>query len=195
MDDTFAVREDEGVYTAKHYKLKILTLVLSCTPFILSVVWDCVYFETAVPLIFLGTAAIGYFVLTFARTMPLFFKLLWCGLWLFASFGGLWALTEDVYDPAGMYYAGLAMIFAGTFVLLKFVDHRERINLDDYSDLINYRRYLLFTPKRELIKTNYYPALPYIYAFRIKPLVRWKYGDKGLPEWYDCKDIERGPLI
>ncbi|MDE6504829.1 MAG: DUF2207 domain-containing protein [Clostridia bacterium] len=194
-DETFAVREDDGVYSAKHYQLKIFTLVLCCMPLVFTVIWNCVCFSSALPLLFLGTAAIGYFVLMFARTIPIFFKLLWCGLWLFASFGGLWAATNEGYDPAGIYYAAIVIIFAGSFVLLRFVDYREKINLDDYSMLINYRRYLLFTPGAELVNTDYYSALPYIYAFKIKPLVRRKYGERSVPEWYVCKNGEKGALL
>lgn len=196
LNETFAVREDEGVYPAKHYQLKIITLVLCWLPLIFTVVWDCIYLSSALPLLFLLPAAIGYFVLMFVPSMPILFKLLWCGIWLGGSLGGLWAVTNGCYDPAGLYFAALAIIFSGSFVLVRFVDYREKINLEDYSMLINYRRYLLFAPKRETAGDDYYAALPYIYAFGIKPLVKHKYVIKDIPDWYeDSSGGGKGALL
>lgn len=192
----YAVREDDGVYSTKHYKLKILTLALSLAPLVLTTIWSCIYANNFMPIIFLLMAAIGYFVLMFVRGMPLLFKLIWCGLWLGGSLGGLIAVYTTVYDPLVVGYVSPCMVFAGSFLLIRFVDHREKVNLADYSDLINYRKYLMFSSAAELSTENYYYVLPYLYAFGIKPIVARKFAERELPKWYkQGKDEERGALL
>ena len=65
INSKYAAREDEGVYTARHYRLKLITLALSLLPFALAVVWLCVSTGNFVSLILVGTAIIGLFVFMF----------------------------------------------------------------------------------------------------------------------------------
>lgn len=196
VNDSFAVREDDGVYSTKHYKLKILTLVLSLAPLVMATVWSCVQMQNAYPIMLLAIAAIGYFVMMFVKNMPIVFKLIWCGLWLGASLGGLVVMHDAMYDPLYIMYAGVIMLFLGSFVLIRFVDYREKANLADYSDLVNYRKHLLFAPASELAKDDYYAALPYLYAFGIKFAVKRKFGERQLPEWFTADpDRKKGALL
>ena len=78
---------------------------------------------------------------------------------------------------------------------MQFVDLREKINLADYSDLTNYRKFLLFSRKADLQTVDYYEALPYLYAFRIKGLVRRKFACDTLPDWFVSPSGERGSLL
>ncbi len=196
VNDSYAVREDDGVYSPIHYKLKVLTLVLSLLPLVLATVWCCIYMKDAGAVAFLAMAMIGYFVLMFVRGMPILFKLIWCAMWLGASLGGLIGVYHQTYDPLGIVYSSEIMMFLSSFVLIRFVDYREKINLADYSDLINYRKYLLFAPAAELTKEDYYAVLPYLYAFGIKQLVRRKFGERDLPDWYKIENGEaKGALL
>ena len=42
INESFAVREDDGVYSQKHYTLKVVTFALSIIPFFLSGIYLCV---------------------------------------------------------------------------------------------------------------------------------------------------------
>lgn len=89
----------------------------------------------------------------------------------------------------------MAILFIGSLLLIRFVDYREKNNLNDYSNLINYRRYLLFGRKSELFTFDYYAILPYLYAFNIKVLVKRKFNTVQLPSWYISENGERGNLL
>lgn len=197
INNKYATREDEGVYTARHYRLKLITLALSLFPFVLAVLWLCIYTTNYVSLIFIGTAIIGLFVFMFVREMPIIFKLIWCGMWLGVSIGAVCAFYTDgdLYNPLHMQYAAVAIFFIGSLFLIRFVDYREKNNLAEYSDLINYRKYLLFTPKPELEKEDYYAVLPYLYAFGIKQLVKRKFKISRPPDWYSGDNECKGALL
>lgn len=120
------MREDEGVYSARHYTLKIVTLVLSIVPLLLAAIWCGIYNGNYMAVMLVCTATIGLAVFMFVNEMPILFKLVWCGLWLGASVGGLIAFYMSVYDPFGIIYAAVAILFVGPLVLRRFVDYREK---------------------------------------------------------------------
>ncbi|MDE6104206.1 MAG: DUF2207 domain-containing protein [Clostridia bacterium] len=197
INGSFAVREDEGVYSQKHYTLKVITFALSVIPFFLSGIYLFAAYKDfsgiAFPLIML----LGMFVFRFMLEIPFWFRLIWSMGWVASSIAIL--ITEyvrlSVNDFLGMAFAAIAILFLGTFVLVRFVDYREKNNLDDYSDLINYKKFLLFSSKEKLTKTDYYAALPYIYAFGIKPFVKRKFNRQTLPDWYKSADGKGGGLL
>lgn len=199
VNDTYAVREDEGVYTAKHYTLKLVGLLLSVIPFFLCAVWAAIYTGNAIMVVLVGFALIGLFVLKFVKSMPIPFKIIWCGLWLGASVGGIYSMFAGgvaVFDPLGTIYVAVPLIFVGGFVLIRFLDFRSKNNLDDYSDIVNYRRFLLFAPKSETEKLDYFAALPFLYAFNIKWLTARKFARRNrLPDWYSADGSGKGALL
>ncbi len=197
INSKYAAREDEGVYTARHYRLKLITLALSLLPFALAVVWLCVSTGNFVSLILVGTAIIGLFVFMFVRDMPIVFKLIWCGMWLGVSIGAVCAfyVGADIYNPLHVQYAAVGIFFIGSLFLIRFVDYREKNNLAEYSDLINYRKYLLFTPKQELEKEDYYAVLPFLYAFGIKQIAKRKFRKASPPDWYKGDAEGKGALL
>lgn len=73
VNESYAAREDEGVYSAKHYKLKVLTFVLSFTPIVICSVYHCITgaFTMIIPPF---TILIGMFVLRFIKNAPFFFQ-------------------------------------------------------------------------------------------------------------------------
>lgn len=192
---SYAVREDEGVYSAKHYKLKIITLVLSVIPLALSAVWMGADTGNYVSIMLVGTALIGMVVLMFVQGMPILFKIVWCGMWLGCSVGAFIAFAIMTHDPYGIIYVSAALLFVGPLFLRRFADYREKINLAEYSTLVNYRRYLLRSKSDELCKSDYYAALPFIYAFGIKFLVKRKFGDRQPPDWYKPDPEIRSVLL
>ena len=195
INGKYAVREDEGVYSSKHYKLKIISLCLAVALMLLSAVWGC-FFGQFVMLLCLGTALIGMFVLMFIREMPILFKAIWCGIWLGVSFGGYVniAVAGWIYDPFYMTYISVCFMITGALFFIRFVDYRVKNNLAEYSDLVNYRKHLLFAPASELEKEDYWEALPFVYAFGIKMFCKRKFGERAVPEWY-VTDGERGALL
>lgn len=195
INDTYAVREDEGVFSAKHYSLKILTMALAILPFAFCAVWLMIATGNFMGLVLVGTAVIGLFVFKFAQGMPLLFKLIWCGMWLGASVGAMIMFFTMCYDPFGIIYTAVAALFGESLIIIRFVDHREKNNLDDYSNIVNYKKYLLHAPESELQKLDYLTVLPYLYAFNIKWRVKRKL-NRTIPEDVYCGDDKKeGALL
>lgn len=192
----YAVKEYEGVYTALHFRLKITALVLSVLPLISAVIWSGYESGNYMGLLMIGTGVIGMFVLMFAHGMPIIFKFLWCGLWLGASIGSLVAMFMSLeYDPLLIGYISVGIFFLGPLFFIRFIDYRAKNNLADYSDLVNFRKFLLFAPRSEVDKLDYYETLPLLYALNIKTLVRGKFSRKDeLPQWYKS-DGKRSALL
>ena len=154
INDSYAVREDEGVYSSKHYKLKVLTFILSVAPFFICGIYL--------------TAASAYPAIIFS--------------------------FNSVFDPWLLGYNAVGALFIGSFILVRFVDYREKNNLSEYSDLVNFKKYLLFSRAKNLKDIDYYAVLPYLYAFNIKFLVKHKFEEKSLPSWFVCEG-KRGSLL
>lgn len=183
----FAVREDEGVYSSTHYTLKIITFVLSILPLLLSAILVGLLTGIYIGILMFFMALIGLIVLIFVRGMPILFKAIWCGMWLGVSVG--WSIAMwvglGINDFLGVIYVAVVILFVGPIALIRFVDYREKNNLAEYSDLINYRKFLLKASAEELNGDDYYAALPFLYAFNIKWLVGRKFKDIPPPKWYD----------
>lgn len=195
INDEFAVREDEGVFSSKHYSLKIVTMALSILPFAFCAVWIGLSAGNFISLLLVGTAIIGLFVFKFAQGMPIPFKLIWCGIWLGVSVGGMIMFDKAAYDPYGLIYAAIAAMFGGSLIVIRFVDYREKNNLADYSDLVNYRKYLLCAPESELKTLDYITVLPYLYAFGIKFRVCKKFDRELPPDVYEGDPEKQGALL
>ena len=188
------MREDEGVYSSKHYKLKIFTFILSLLPFFFCGIYLCVV-GTIPGIIFPFMTLLGMFFFRFVREVPLGFRILWGSPWVIASTVMMIVLYSKFFDPFRLAWISVLMLFIGTYLLIRFVDYREKNNLSDYSDLINYKKFLLFSGKDKLDGVNYYEALPYIYAFNIKFFVKRKFNTLELPDWFVSETGERGTLF
>lgn len=199
VNASYAVREDEGVYSAKHYTLKVITFALSILPFALAGIYLCFAPQDnglgIEGLICPFMMFLGMFAFRFIHEMPFAFRLVWSAGWVFPSVGLLIAAYLMVDDPLGICYAAIAILFIGSFLLIRFVDYREKNNLADYSNLVNYRKYFLLSKKKDLLKEDYYAALPFLYAFNIKFLVKRKFNTAELPDWYLTEDGKRGWLL
>ena len=195
INSAYAVREDEGVYSSAHYALKVITTVLSVVPFVLASVYLCIALESGVGAVFPFIMCMGLFFLRFVRDIPLFPRAA-VGL----SFGGggvcllIWWYTQ-ISDPFYIGYTAVAILFIGSLFLIRFVDYREKNNLAEYSDLVNFRKYLLFASKSKLFGLDYYSVLPLLYAFNVKSLVKRKFNTQQLPEWYVSENGQRGKLL
>ena len=138
---------------------------------------------------------IGMFFFRFMRDVPWFPRIA-VGLAFGGSGVGLQiGFYTAIPDPFGICYASVAILFIGSFLLIRFVDYREKNNLADYSDLVNFKRYFLFSKKKDLLKEDYYAVLPFLYAFNIKSLVKRKFNTNELPVWYLSEDGKRGRLL
>lgn len=198
VNSGYAVREDEGVYSPKHYTLKIITFALSVIPFFLAGIYVAASYQdggNVVGIIPPLMMFLGMYVFRFMLDIPFLFRLVWSSAWVLGGVGVLGGCYETMSDPLCIYWASVVILFLGTFLLVRFVDYREKNNLADYSDLINYRKYLLFTSKARLLEEDYYAALPFLYAFNIKFLVKRKFNTAKLPEWYESESGERGALL
>lgn len=196
ISQMFAAREDEGVYSSTHYTLKVLTFILSILPLLLSAILFGALTGNYMLIMMFFMAVIGLIVLIFVRGMPIIFKAVWCGMWLGASVGGslgIW-IGSGVNDYLGVIYVAAAILFVGPIVLIRFVDYRENINLSDYSDLTNYKKYLLKASADEL-GDEYYDALPFLHTFNIKWIVGRRYKGLPPPKWYSDDPDREGWLL
>ena len=194
IDYDYAAREDEGVYSTKHYKLKVLTFVLSFMPVLICSLYLC-FTNSFMMVIPPFAILIGMFVLRFIKGAPFFFRLIWSSVWIGAGLAMIIVCFHNMFDPLLLGYASIVILFLGSFVLVRFVDHRVKNNLSDYSDLVNFRKFLLFSGKDKLSSVDYYEVLPYLYAFNIKPLVKRKFATDVLPDWFESEDGKRGSLL
>lgn len=193
INKSFAMREDDGVYSSLHYTLKIITFALSVLPLLLSAILVGVLTGIYVGLLMFFIATIGLIVLIFGRGMPILFRAVWCVMMLGMSIG-MW-IELGINDYLGVIYVAIIMLFVGPIVLIRFVDYREKINLDEYSDLVNYKKFLLKAGADELSGDEYYAALPFLYAFNIKWLVGRRFKALPLPKWYSEDPEKRGWLL
>lgn len=180
--EMYATREDEGVYNEKHYRLKVITTWLSLAPYIIMSSWQAISNSNPMYIMMVLMGALGFFVLRFMTEMPLPFRIVWCSMWLGVPLAFLLFL-DNSFDPLYASYAACAMVLIGPFVLIRFCDYRVKNNLAEYSDLINYRKFLLFAKKSELKEVDYYAALPFIYAYHISFFVKRKFGKREVPTW------------
>lgn len=194
INNGYATREDEGVYSSKHYKLKVFTFILSLAPFFLCGLYMCITSSFAA-IIFPFMMLLGMFVFRFVRQIPFWFRFIWSFMWVAPAVAFMIATFNEMFDPWGLAYASVGILFIGSFILIQFVDYREKNNLADYSDLVNFRKFLLFSGREKLNGIDYYEVLPYLYAFNIKPFVKHKFNKDRLPEWFVSTDGKGGSLL
>ena len=194
INDRYAVREDEGVYSSKHYKLKVLTFILCIVPFFLCGIYLCAT-GAYQGIVFPFMMFMGLFVFRFMREIPFWFRLIWSSGWVVPAVALNIVTFNGIFDPWGLAYASTVILFVGSYGLIQFVDYREKNNLADYSDLVNYKRFLLFSNKDKLRDINYYDALPFLYAFKIKFLVKRKFNRGDMPEWFVNESGKRWNLL
>jgi len=195
INSSYAVREDEGVYSAAHYALKVVTCVLSFIPFILASVYWCIVQGDGSGVIFPFITCMGLFFVRFVRDVPLFPRIAVGVAFGGSGIGVLISYYQSISDPFGIVYTAVAILFIGSLFLIRFVDYREKNNLADYSDLVNFRKFLLSAKKSELAGVDYYAVLPYLYAFHIKTFIKRKFNTGELPVWYLSEDGQRGKLL
>ena len=194
INASYAVREDEGVYSSKHYKLKVFSFILSVMPFFINGAYLCAT-GSFVGVIMPFVMFVGMFVFRFLRELPIVFRTVWSAFWVIPMLALMIVFFNDTFDPLFLGWASVVMLLFGGFVLIRFVDYREKNNLTDYSDLINYKKYLLYTNKKILKDVDYYEVLPYLYTFNIKVLVKRKFNTDTLPDWYVSDNGKRGKLL
>lgn len=186
INEYYAVREDEGVFTSTHYNLKIITLILSFIPLVIVSVWTAICFKN--PLYIMGVLflAIGVFVARFVKGMPIVFKIIWCSGWIGISVFALvmTSVNGGLYDPYYLMYTSLVFVVIGSYFLIRFIDYRSKANLKDYSSVTNFKRFLLFAKKAEIDISKYYDFLPFMYVLHIKPFVKRKFMPVPVPLWY-----------
>lgn len=197
INNDFAMREYVGVYSSLHYTLKIITFALSVLPLLLSAILVGVLTGIYIGLLMFFMAMIGLIALIFARGMPIIFKVVWCGMWLGVSIGWSIVMWIDlgINDYLGVNYVAIALLFVGPILLIRFVDYREKINLDDYSDLVNYKKFLLKSGADELSADDYYAALPFLHTFNIKWIVGRRFKGLPPPKWYEGDSEGKGWLL
>lgn len=194
INKSYAAREDEGVYSSKHYKLKVFTFALSVLPFLFCGLYVCAagsFVGALLPFLMI----VGMFVLRFMLEIPFVFRLIWSDGFVLTSVVLMVVSVNGAFDPFGLAYSSVAALFIGSFILIRFVDHREKNNLSDYSDFVNYKKFLLYSRGKELEGINYYDALPFIYAYGIKPFVKRKFSSSVPPEWYSDETGKGGTLL
>lgn len=196
INKSYAAREDEGVFSTKHYRLKVATFILSFAPFVICGIYMCITgsFTGIIPPFMM---MLGMFVFRFLREIPFWFRFIWSMFWVGAAAGVMIAVFNEIFDPWCIAYVSIAFLFVGSYILVQFIDHREKNNLADYSNLVNFRKFLLFSSREKLIdaKVDYYQVLPYLYAFNIKFLVKGKFSKGQLPDWYVNNTGKRGSLL
>ena len=192
--EAYAAREDEGVYSTKHYKLKVFTYILSFLPFTACGIYMCAA-GAMQGVILPFMIIIGTFVFRFILEIPFWFRLIWSSAWTITPAVLMIVYFSDAFDPFLLGWVSVATLFIGSFFLIRFVDFREKQNLSDYSDLVNFKKFLLFSGRTRLGSVDYYEVLPYLYAFNIKFLVKRKFMREVLPEWFVSEDGKRGSLL
>ena len=116
-------------------------------------------------------------------------------MWLGAPIGALIGMTTWSFDPLGISYAASVMLFLGSFVLIQFVDYREKEQSFRLFRSYQLPKVLLRSPASELNKLDYSEALPFLYAFRIKTLVKRKFIRELPAEIYDGDPDRKGALL
>lgn len=181
----YAVREDEGVYGQRHYSLKIIMQILALLPILLSGVWDLMNNKMgsttpALLFVFIGILCMRYLkVVPFGIRIPFFS--IWGGMPLVIYMTNY---TKNLYDPLGIGIASGVFMLLGTFVLIQFADVREKNNLDDYSDIMNVKKFLRRTKREKLTSADYAALLPLLYTLPSMRLYKGKFRDCMPPTWF-----------
>ena len=186
INKSFAIGENEGVFGAGHFLLKIVTQVLCFVPYFLAIAWAA--YDTGDIALYVGVSifsVIGVIALKYFFAVPPQIRIPFFTLWGGAPYVALiTTYFGTVDDPWYFGVAALAFYALGTFIFLLFADYREKENLKDYSTLYNYKQYLLFVSKKAVDRDAYYDILPMLYTMHIAFLFKRKFRTEQLPPWY-----------
>ena len=195
INKSFSIGENEGVFGAGHFTLKIITQILCFVPYFLAVAWASYY--TGEIGLYVGVSifsVIGVLALKYFTVIPPYFRIPFFSLWGGAPYIAIIVTYfQNVYDPWYFGVSALAFYSLGTFFFLLFADYREKENLKEYSDLYNFKHYLLFVNKKAVERENYYEILPLLYAMNLAFLLKRKFRSERLPQWYG--GTKRGWLL
>lgn len=195
INKSFAIGENEGVFGKGHFILKIVTQILCFVPYFLAVAWGAYSTENGA-LYIAGSvfSVIGVLALKYLTAAPPAIRYPFFSIW-----GGVPYIAimtqyfREVSDPWHFGVAALLFYSLGTFVFLLFADYREKENLKEYSDLYNFKKHLLFVPKKAADRGAYYDVLPMLYAMNLAPVLKGKFRSEQLPLWYS--GLGRGSLL
>ncbi len=194
INKSFSIGENEGVFGAGHFILKIVTQALCFVPYFLAVAWGTI--DSSSEGLYIGLSifsVIGVMALKYCTPIPAAIRYPFFSIWGGAPyFAIVTQYIREVNDP--WYFGTAALVFyaVGTFILILFADYREKENLKEYSMLFNYRNYLFFLPKKAAMKESYYDILPFLYTIRLASVLKPKFRSEILPEWYQGK---KGALL
>ena len=184
--ESYAVREDEGVYGQAHYTLKMITQVLAILPILLSATWAVLYSTSNLGLAFmLIFIIIGVLAMRHLTVVPPGFRIPFFSVWggaplvAFAvSYGGM------AFDP--MYIGATSAVFTllCTYVLIQFIDVREKNNLEEYGEIVRVKRFLRSVKREKLTGEDFSALLPLIYTLPSMRLYKRKFRDCPLPDWF-----------
>ena len=186
INKSFSIGENEGVFGAGHFILKIVTQILCFVPYFLAIAWGAVSSEDG--MIYIATSifsVIGVVALKYFTAVPPQIRIPFFSLWGCVPYGAvMFTYFQNVRDP--WYFGVSALLFysVGTFFFLLFADYREKENLKDYSMLYNFKKHLLFINKKAVDRENYYEILPMLYAMNLAFLLKRKFRSEQLPAWY-----------
>ncbi|MDE7395925.1 MAG: hypothetical protein K2M95_07395, partial [Clostridiales bacterium] len=187
LRDEYAVREDEGVYGKAHYMLKLTVQILALVPVVLCVIWACIYDSAnagmAMMLIFIF---IGVLAMRYLKVVPAGFRYPFFAVWGGVPTGMFAAgYAKSTYDPLHIGIAAGVFIVLCTFVLIQFIDVREKNNLEEYSDIVCVKRYLRSVSKHHLKRDDFAAFLPIIYTLPSLRLYKGKFRFCNVPEWFE----------
>ncbi|MDE6411769.1 MAG: hypothetical protein K2L02_04450 [Clostridia bacterium] len=189
INKSFAIGENEGVFGTGHFILKIVTQVLCFVPYFLACAWAA--YSTDDGMLYVGLSifsVIGVLALKYMIVVPPAIRYPFFSLWGGMPYiGVVTAYLSNVHDDP--WYFGLAALLfyaLGTFIFILFADYREKENLKEYSDVYNFKKYLLFVPKKAVDRGEYYEILPMLYAMNLT-ILKGKFRSEELPPWYSGK--------
>ena len=186
INKSFSIGENEGVFGVGHFILKVLTQILCFVPYFLAVAWGAVSTDDgAIYIAFSIFSVIGVVALKYFTAVPPQIRIPFFSLWGGVPYVACMTMYfSNVSDPWYFGVSALAFYALGTFFFLLFADYREKENLKEYSDLYNFRNYLLFVNKKAVERENYYDILPMLYAMNLAFLLKGKFRSEQLPKWY-----------
>ena len=190
INKSFSIGENEGVFGAGHFILKIVTQVLCIVPYFLAIAWGSIN-DTHSQGLYIGLSifsVIGVLALKYLTVVPAGIRYPFFAIWGGAPYAALFSsYVQNVNDPWYFGYAALAFYAVGTFIMILFADYREKENLKDYSMLFNYRTRLFLLPQKAADPEEYYNILPFLYTIRFAFILKGKFRSEKLPDWYQGK--------
>lgn len=179
------LKKSEPQQKRKTVIARVLITILSTIPFILTMIWSsqvdgigAIFFVIVFPLI-----AMNVFLYV---PMPLWFKILWCGLFGGGPLAALFMNMSTVYDIWYLTVISLVIFFIGHLSGL-FVRVYPKDNEEKLGRILGFKDFLLYA---ELDKLNervednpdyYYSVLPYCYVFGITKKMEKRFSALNIP--------------